>query len=94
MSYLKKKSVYSLAFTTHFLWRVSPAAMDKLNVNGKLKAYDINFTNELVAILTPFQRATDKVQGQNKVTASVIMPVIRGLQMGIEELSSKYCLPP
>ena len=30
------------------------------------------------------------VQGQNKVTASVVMPVICGLQMGMEELSSKY----
>ena len=30
------------------------------------------------------------VPGLNKVTASVIMPVISGLQMGMEELSSKY----
>ena len=64
--------------------------MDKLDYHGKLNAYETNITKELVEILTPFQWATDMVQGQNKVTASVIMPVIRGLQMEMEKLSSKY----
>ena len=64
--------------------------MDKLDYNGKLNAYETNITKELVKILTPFQWATDMVQGQNKVTASVVMPVIHGLQIGMEELSSKH----
>ena len=76
------------------LLRVSPSAMDKLDYHEKLSVYETNITKELVEILTPFQWATDMVQGQNKVTASVVMPVIRGLQMGMEELSIQYCLPP
>ena len=51
--------------------------MDKLDYHGKLNAYETNITKELVEILTPFQWATDVVQGQNKITASVIMPVRR-----------------
>ena len=75
------------------LQHVSPSSMDKLDYNGKLNAYETNLTKELMEILTLFQWATDMVQGQNKVTASVVMPVIHGLQMGMEELSIQYCLP-
>ena len=64
------------------LLRVSPSAMNKLDYNGKLNAYERNITKELVEILTPFQWASDMVQGQIKVTVSVIMPVIHGLPNG------------
>ena len=63
-------------------------AIDKLDFSGKLNACITNITKERVEIL--FQWATDMVQGQNKVAASVVTPVILGLQMEVEKLSSKY----
>ena len=40
-------------------------------------------------ILTPFKTATDLTQGENILTASLILPVIRGLRNEITKLESK-----
>ena len=48
---------------------------------------------DLVEILTPFQKATDFAQGENVITSSVVIPCIRGLRKSLESLSvaGTYC---
>ncbi len=41
-------------------------------------------------ILKPFEVATDQCQGQNVVTASLVIPCIRGLRAELLELSATY----
>ena len=45
---------------------------------------------DLVEILTPFQEATDFVQGGNVITSSLVIPCIRGLRKSLESLSVTY----
>ena len=72
------------------LLRVSNSTMEKLDYNGKLNAYEINIAKDLVEILTPFKWLTDLSQGENQVTASIILPVIRGLQAELKHLDEKF----
>ena len=69
---------------------VSNSTMEKLDYNGTLNAYEINITKDLVEILTPFKWSTDLSQGENRVTASIILPVIRGLQAELKHLDKKF----
>ena len=62
--------------------------MEKLDCNGILNAYEINIIKDLVEILTPFKWSTDLSQGENRVTASIILPVIRGLKHLDEKFKS------
>ena len=57
------------------LLKVSEDTMAKLDYNGKPNVHELNVAKDLVEILTPFEWATDLTQGENKVTASVILPV-------------------
>lgn len=72
------------------LLKVPDTTMEKLDYNGKPNQHDMNVVKDVVEILAPFQWATDLTQGQNKVTASVILPVIRGLRSEINNLHSKF----
>ncbi len=53
--------------------------MQALNYGGKLNLYEINIVTDIVEILTPFKWATDLAQAEKKVTASIVLPVIRAL---------------
>ena len=72
------------------LLKVSDDTMEKLDYSGKPNQHDMNIVKDLVEILTPFEWATDLTQGQNKVTASVILPVVRGLRSEINDLHHKF----
>ena len=72
------------------LLRVSAETMEKLDYNGKPNAYGLAIANEIVEILTPFAWATNLSQGENNVTSSVTLPVVRGLSNEINNLQQKY----
>ena len=72
------------------LLKVSNDTMEKIDFNEKPNQHDLNVVRDLVEILTPFLWATDLTQGQNKVTASMILPVVRGLRNEINELHKKF----
>ena len=51
--------------------------MQILDFSGKLNAHEKNVAKDLIEILSPFKSATDLTHGENQVTASVVIPVIR-----------------
>ena len=59
-------------------------AMQRLNYAGKLSVNEIMVIKDLVEVLTPFKWATDLTQGQNVVTVSYILPVVRGLKVQMD----------
>ena len=69
---------------------VSDTNMQMLDYDGKLNVREINVTKDILEILTPFKFATDLTQGENQVTASVLLPVIRGLRNEISRLEKKF----
>ena len=71
------------------LLKISNDTMEKIDFNEKPNQHDLNIVRDLVEILTPFLWATDLTQGQNKVTASMILPVVRGLRNEINKLHKK-----
>ena len=64
--------------------------MDSIQYSGKLTVYETNIAKDLVEVLKPFEWATNMVQGQNKVTSSVVIPVVRALRNEIDNLSTKF----
>ena len=56
----------------------------------QLTTYERGTLEDLVDILTPFEEATDFTQGQNVVTASFIIPCIKGLRASLNSLILKY----
>ena len=66
------------------------SAMQQLDYNGKLNVHELNIVKDIIEILTPFKWATDLTQGQNVVTVSYILPVIRGLRIEMNNLCQKY----
>ena len=63
---------------------------NSLNYAGKLNAYETTVVKDLVEILTPFKWATDLTEGQNVVTVSYIIPVVRGLKVQMNSLCQKF----
>ena len=47
---------------------------------SQLNAYHRTVLQEFVAILSPFEEATNLTQGQNILTSSLVVPVIRSLR--------------
>ena len=72
------------------LLRIKEDILDTIDYQQKLTKYDRNILVELSEILTPFESATDMIQGQNIVTASLVIPCIRGLKAEMRALSDKY----
>ena len=59
----------------------------------QLNSYERAILQDLVETLSPFKEATDATQGQNIVTASFVIPCIRGLHASLNSLQSKYNCP-
>lgn len=53
--------------------------MDHLDTTHKLTHHDRILLGELCEILAPFEAATDFTQGDKVVTASLVIPNVRGL---------------
>jgi len=77
------KSVRSLLSVTEKKLQLVPAC-------PQLSAYERNILEELVAILTPFEEAIEFTQGQNSVTASFVIPCIRGLRASLASTPVRY----
>ncbi|KAG7154140.1 putative hAT family C-terminal dimerization region-containing protein 29 [Homarus americanus] len=69
------------------LLRVSPEVWDKLDTPNKLKQYAIK---ELCDILQPFEYVTNKIQGQNMVTSSLVVNCVGGLWAALASLHEVY----
>ena len=67
--------------------------LQQIDCQQQLTTYDRGILRDLVEILTPFEEATDVTQGQKVVTASFIIPSIRGLHVSLDSLSLKYKSP-
>lgn len=70
--------------------RVDPSVMDCLDYSGKLNLHETNIAKDLVEILAPFEWATNMTQGQGLVTASAVIPIIRGLRNEFSTLVRKF----
>lgn len=70
--------------------QADPIKMEKLNYPGKLTKSELKIIAEITEALSPFQLATDQCQGQNVVTASLVLPCIRGLRAELADLSTTY----
>ena len=56
----------------------------------QLTAYERKLLQELCIILSPFETATDLVQHENSVSASLTVPVTLGLKHQLQRISSTY----
>ena len=70
------------------LLKADPLKLEKLNTQYKLSTFDIKICKEIINIFTPFDIATTQCQSQNSVTASLVIPCIRGLRAELDEFST------
>ena len=68
------------------------APKDKLDQldTVSLTSYERKLLQELCTILEPFEYATNQVQGEKHVTASLTIPVTRGLRHRLQQISAEY----
>jgi len=67
---------------------------DKLNeieCDFKLSSYERKLLNELCSVLQPFAHATELLQCDKDVSASMVLPSIIGLKMSSSSHSHSYC---
>ena len=64
--------------------------LDTIEATRKLTSVDRDVLQEFVEIMTPFEEATDRTQGENIVTASCVIPVIRGLRHHLSCFAAQY----
>ncbi len=56
----------------------------------KLTKYEMKIIREITDILSPFEAATAQCEGQNIITASLVIPCIRGIRAELQILSQTY----
>ena len=61
-----------------------------LKTKQYLTTYDRKILQDLIEILTPFEKATLLIQGEKNVTGSLVIPCIRVLKATLDELSKQY----
>ena len=67
--------------------------IDEVNLAHKLSHYERIILTELCDLLTPFGTVTDYTQGDKVVTASLVIPSIRGLKAQLLNVSVQYTEP-
>ena len=72
------------------LLKIPAEKLKQLDCDHQLSAYERSVLKDLVEILTPFEQATDEVQGEKYVTSSLVAPLARGLRLTIDSLQSKF----
>ncbi|XP_071791964.1 E3 SUMO-protein ligase ZBED1-like [Asterias amurensis] len=65
-----------------------PARLEMVDYPHKLSDSEMQVIGEIIDILSPFEAATDQCRGQNVVTASLVIPCIRGLREELKDLPS------
>ena len=73
--------------------KIPQNVMDELNTPTKLTQYERKVIGEITDILQPFEEATDRVQGQNVVTSSLVQLCIKGLRQELVQLRTVYNCP-
>ena len=71
------------------LLRVKESTLERLNFAGKPTKNELKLVAETVEI-TPLEVFTMQTQGQNLVTASLVIPCVRGLCAEFSQLALKY----
>ena len=69
---------------------IPEAKLSSLEGAPTIGAYDRNLLKDMLEILEPFEDATDCAQRQNSVSASLVIPCVRGLRIHLGEMQSKY----
>ena len=59
----------------------------------KLNKHDLDILEEFVDIMSPLEHATDITQGDNYVTASVVVPTVLGLRKHLSAMHVRHCNP-
>ena len=75
------------------LLRIPHEKIDELNLAHKLSQYERIILTELCDLLAPFGTATDYTQGDKVVTASLVIPSIRGLKAQLLNVNVQYTEP-
>ena len=70
--------------------KLKSSSLDKLDSEIRPTKYELKLMSEVTDMLSPFETATLQAEGQNKVTASLVIVCIRCLKMELAELSEKY----
>ena len=70
--------------------RIPQEKLDELDTSYQLSHHDRILLTEPCEILAPFEAATDYTQGDKVVTASLVIPSVRGLKSQLEDLHTKY----
>lgn len=70
--------------------RIPEEKLNELDTKMKLNTHDRVLLQELCDILTPFETATDFTQGDQVVTASLVLPSVRGLRAELAEINTKF----
>uniref|UniRef100_A0A1X7V7H8 Uncharacterized protein n=1 Tax=Amphimedon queenslandica TaxID=400682 RepID=A0A1X7V7H8_AMPQE len=64
--------------------------VDKIDIANKPTAHEIKLMHDLCTILKPFEEATNASQGQNIITSSQVIIIIRTLREELGALSRVY----
>ena len=70
--------------------RIPEEKLNSLGTTHELTVYDRKLLEDLVEILTPFETATQYIQGNKVATSSMIVPCIRVLKASMTKLSMKF----
>ena len=74
----------------HSILRIPKEKLDMLGTSHKLTQYDWKVLQDLDENLTPFETATQCIQGDKVVTSSMIVPCICVLKASMAKLSNKF----
>ena len=70
--------------------KIPQEKLESLDTRHRLTEYDRKILEDLVEILTPFETATNHIQGDNVITGSMVVPCTRVLKSTIDKLYEKY----
>ncbi|XP_039609057.1 zinc finger BED domain-containing protein 4-like isoform X2 [Polypterus senegalus] len=70
--------------------KTNQSDLEQFDIPDKLTMYELNIIKDIVEILSPFELAADQTEKDSQVTASCILPCIRGLRAEMDELSNTY----
>ena len=73
----------------HSILAISPEKLDKLDCI-KLSSYERKTLQEIVDMLSPFESATHFTQGEKVVTASLVVPCVKGVKKKLASLAEIY----
>ena len=70
---------------------IPPTVLSSVPSVQKLDKHDVDVLEEFVNIMSPLEQATDITQGDNYVTASMVIPTVLGLRKHLSALHLRHC---